>query len=205
MSSMLREVQLVVEDELSEAVLRKLVNHSAHNLSIYGVYLTGGFGKIKSNIERFKNASNAMPHIVLTDLDRHECVPSMLKNWGVGTIPQGLLFRVAVCEVEAWLLADREGFAKYLNLPLTKIPQYPEQESDPKQVLFNVVRKCKKRRLVEEIVPAAGSSASLGPLYNQRMCGFVRESWNIQRASINSDSLTRAIARITVFMQHNET
>lgn len=202
MSSMPRDVQLVVEDELSEAVLRKLVDHSAHDLSIYGVYLTGGFGKIKSNVQRFKNASNVMPHIVLTDLDRCICAPSLLNNWGIGTIPQNLLFRVAVREVEAWLLADREGFAEYLNLPLAKIPQYPEQEIDPKQALFSVVRKCKKRRLVEEIVPAAGSSASLGPLYNKRMCGFVREHWNIQRASINSDSLSRAIARISVF---NET
>ena len=194
-----RDVQLVVEDELSEAVLRKLIGHFAHGLSIFGVYSAGGFGKIKSNVQRFKNASNVIPHIVLTDLDRGTCAPSLLNDWGVGTVPQNLLFQVAVREVEAWLLADREGLAEYLNLPVVKIPQHPEQQIDPKQALFSVVRKCKKRRLIEEIVPATGSSASLGPLYNKRMCGFVRENWNMQRASINSDSLSRAIAKISVF------
>jgi len=110
-----------------------------------------------------------------------------------------MLFRVAVREVEAWLLADRVGIAKYLNLPLAKTPQHPEHEVDPKQSLINLVRKCKKRRLVEELVPATGSSASVGPLYNTRMGDFVRDIWNIQRAVENSDSLSRAVNRISSF------
>ena len=110
-----------------------------------------------------------------------------------------MLFRVAVREVEAWLLADRDGFANYLNLPLAKTPQHPEQEVDPKQSLLGLVRRCKKRRLVEELVPTNGSSASIGPLYNKRMGEFVRDTWNITRAAENSDSLARAVSRISSF------
>jgi hypothetical protein len=199
MIAIIRNVQLVVEDELSGVVLRKLVEQTGKDLSVYNVLSMGGFGKIKTGVRRFKNASHAIPHIVLTDLDRGECAPTLLKDWNVDNSTQNLLFRVAVREVEAWLLADREGFAEYLNLPLAKIPQHPEQEDDPKQTLFSLVRKCKKRRLVEDMLPAVGSSASIGPLYNIRMGNFVRDSWNIQRAIINSDSLSRAIKRISTF------
>lgn len=194
---MARDVQLVVEDELSGIVLRKLVDQIGNDLSIYNVDITRGFGKIKNNIQKFVNASNVMPHIVLTDLDRCDCAPTLLQNWGVNTTAQNLIFRVAVREVETWLLADREGIAEYLKLPLAKMPLYPEQENDPKQTLLSLVRRCKKRRLIEELVPAAGSSLSIGPLYNTRWGSFVRDSWDIQRAVHNSDSLSRAINRIS--------
>lgn len=199
MNPMQREVQLVVEGELDGIVLRKLVEQSGNGLSVCRVLPMGGCEKIRSGIQRFKNASSVIPHIVLTDLDQRDCAPNLMKDWGVDTATQNLLFRVAVREVEAWLLADREGVAKYLNLPLAKMPLYPEQEKDPKQTFFNLVRKCKKRRLVEELVPAAGSSASIGPLYNARMGNFVRDSWSIQRALVNSDSLSRAVKRISTF------
>lgn len=196
---MRREVQLIVEDELSGVVLSKLVETLGKELAIYNMLPMRGFGEIKKGIQRFKNASNAMPHIVLTDLDRRDCAPNLLKDWNVGTATQNLLFRVAVREVEAWLLADREGIAGYLGIPLVKMPQYPELENDPKQTFLNLVRKCRKRRLIEELVPAVGSSASIGPLYNARMGNFVRDSWNIQRAAKNSDSLSRAVKRIATF------
>ena len=196
---MKRDVLLVVEDELSGIVLRKLVEELGKGLFVNNVLLMGGFGKIKTGVQRFKNASKVTPHIVLTDLDMRDCAPTLLKDWSVDTATKDMLFRVAVREVEAWLLADREGVAKYLNLPLAKIPQHPELENDPKQAFFSLVRKCKKRRLVEELVPATGSSASIGPLYNSRMGNFVRDNWNIQRAAVNSDSLSRAIKRISSF------
>ena len=199
MNPMKRDIQLVVEDELSGIVLRKLVEEFGNGLSVHNVFLMKGFGKIKTGIPRFKNASRAVPHIVLTDLDRALCAPSLMRDWDVDEGAKDFLFRIAVREVEAWLLADREGFSEYLNIPLVKIPQHPEQENDPKQTLFNLVRKCKKRRLVEELVPAVGSCASIGPLYNMRMGAYVRDNWNVQRALMHSDSLDRAVKRISAF------
>ncbi len=196
---MQREIQLVVEDELSGVVLRKIVEQSGKGLSVYRVLSMRGFGNIKNGIQRFINASNVIPHIVLTDLDRMDCAPSLMKDWGVGIEDKNLLFRVAVREVEAWLLADREGVAMYLNLPVAKMPLYPEEEKDPKQTLLNLVRKCKKRRLVDELVPTMGSSATIGPLYNARMGNFVRDCWCIERAVMNSDSLSRAVKRVSTF------
>lgn len=199
MSSMKRDVLLIVEDELSGVVLRKLVEQFGKDLSVYNVLPMGGYGQIKNGIQRFKNASKAVPHIILTDLDRRDCAPDLLRDWGVEAASKDLLFRVAVREVEAWLLADREGVSKFLDIPLTKMPHNPEQELDPKQTLFSLVRKCKKRRLIGELLPAAGSRTSIGPLYNARMGGFARDNWDSQRATKNSDSLSRAIKRISAF------
>ena len=196
---MARDILLVVEDELSGVVLQKLVEECGGGLNVERVFQMRGYGKIQTGIQRFKNASNAIPHIVLTDLDARDCAPSMLNDWGVVANTNNMLFRVAVREVEAWLLADREGIAEYLNLPLAKIPLFPEQEADPKQSLLSLVRKCKKRRLVMELVPPPGSSISIGPLYNIRLSECVRTIWNLERAAVNSDSLSRAINRISSF------
>lgn len=193
-------IQLVVEDELSEAVLRKLIEYSGREFAIHGVLRMGGFGQIKSRIQQFKNASNVIPHIVLTDLDQYACAPKLLFDWGANTLTPALLFRVAVREVEAWLLADRNGIAEYLTIPLTKIPLRPENEADPKRTLINLARRSRKKRLVEEIVPVTGSRNSIGPFYNVRMGEFVRNIWSIPRALENSGQLDRTLNRISSFM-----
>lgn len=195
-----RLIQLVVEDELSEAALRKLIDYSGREFTIHRVLRMGGFGQIKSRVQQFKNASHATPHIVLTDLDQYACAPELLTDWGANTLPSALLFRVAIREIEAWLLADRIGIAEYLTIPLTKIPLRPEDEPDPKRTLMNLARRSRKKRLTEEIVPAIGSRNSVGPLYNLRMGEFVRNVWNVPRAIENSIQLDRTLERISTFM-----
>jgi len=194
---MTESIVLVVEDALSEAALRKMTAFS--NQVINRVICTRGNDQIKQGIEKFKNASNVFPHIVLTDLDHYACAHSLLENWGATNLQPRLLFRVAVREVEAWLLADREGISQYLQIPMNKVPLKPEMEINPKQTLINLARRAKKKRLASDIVPAIGSKASIGPLYNVRMSEFVTHQWDIQRASANSESLKRAMRRIAEF------
>lgn len=194
---MTEPVVLVVEDALSEAALRKMV--ASANRNVERVICTRGNDQIKQGIEKFKNASKVFPHVVLTDLDRYPCAPALLEDWGATNLPPQLLFRIAVREVEAWLLADREGIADFLQIALSKVPQHPETESDPKQALVNLARKAKKKRLASEIVPPAGSRVPIGPFYNARMSEFANDQWNIQRACENSESLRRTMKRIFEF------
>jgi hypothetical protein len=119
---------------------------------------------------------------------------------GVTTLPPRLLFRIAVREVEAWLLADREGIANFLGVAKIKVPQNPEAEHDPKNTLINLARKSRKRRLTIEIVPEPGSRASIGPLYNARLSEFVMEHWDVGNARLSSPSLDRALHRLSLFM-----
>ena len=193
-------VVLAVEDELSAAVLRRLLEQFQVGLSIDRLINARGYGALKAGLEKFKSASHVLPHVILTDLDRYPCPPALLEDWKAVSLPPGCLLRVAVREVEAWLLADREGLADFLTVALNKFPEYPETELDPKQKLINLARKCRSRRLSAELVPAPGSSAPIGPGYNARFCEFVVNYWNIDRARNRAPSLDRAINRIATFL-----
>jgi len=160
--------------------------------------ITRGNDQIKKNVPKYKGASRVVRHIVLTDLDRYPCPPALLDDWKVGELPPTMLLRIAVREVEAWLLSDRSGIASFLHAPVEKVPFLPEAEADPKQTLLSVVRKSRKRRLVEEMVPKPG--AHIGPLYNERMCDFALNLWQIEAALENAPNLHRSIARIAAFL-----
>lgn len=190
----------VVEDELSEAIVRRIVADSGRRLLIDRVINARGNSQIRLGIPKYRNAAKAVPHLVLTDLDRLACAPELLAEWQVGHLPAGMLFRVAVREVEAWLLADRPGIAEFLAVSEVKIPAQPEQLDDPKLSLINIARKSRKRRLAEEIVPAPGSAAPYGPLYNVRLAEFVANRWNPGRARQASPSLDRTLTRVAGFL-----
>ena len=191
-------IVLVVEDTLSEAVMRKVIEHHSPTLAVAGrVFVTGGSGNIRANVERYRNASNVYPHVVLTDLDQYECPGALLADWSVGQLPPNLLFRIAVRSVESWLLADRERIAQFLQIPLNKVCQAPENVVDCKHELISLARRARSRRLATELCPATGSIAKQGPLYNAHMTRFVRESWRVDVATSGAASLKRACVRMS--------
>lgn len=159
-----------------------------------------GFGKLKNGMAKFREASRSLPHILLTDLDRYPCPPALLESWGATELPETFLFRIAVREVEAWLLADRVGIAEFLYVDLQKVPHAPEAEEDPKRTLINLARKSRKKRLSREIVPAIGSAAPIGPLYNLHFMVFVNSRWDVDRARQIAPSLNRTVLRLSSFL-----
>lgn len=193
-------VVLVSEDELSEAVLRRLLDHAERSFIVHTAITTRGFGGIKAGIDRFRSACKAVPHVVLTDLDQIECAPELLDTWGAVDLPDPMLFRVAVREIEAWLMADRSGLANFLNIPELRLPIQPEAERDPKQTLINAARRS-RARFARELVPEPGSRRSVGPLYNAHMIRFVRNAWNVGNASLLAPSLARTVDRLKHFLK----
>ncbi|NOY13259.1 MAG: DUF4276 family protein [Deltaproteobacteria bacterium] len=191
-------LNVIVEDVLSEAVMQRLLSHVGYTGKPTCRVMRGNT-KIKKGLPKYVGASRFYPHIVLTDLDQYPCPPALIENWNIGTLPETMLFRVVVREVEAWLMADREGFSTFLNVAKEKVPFDPEEEVDPKQCLFSIVRKSRRRRLIEEIVPTAG--AHIGPLYNMHFCSFVRENWQVAMAAENAPSLAKCIERLGFFIR----
>lgn len=194
-------VKLIVEDALSDAVMRRLLTHSSRPFDIHSSLLTHGVSGIKRRIPVFLNACSVIPHVVLTDLDTAGCAPELLADWRLTRLPAELLFRVAVREVEAWLLADAEGVAEFLQVPKVKIPVRPETLADPKQALINIARRSRSRRLAAEIVPPVGSRAQIGPLYNQRLGRFAGEAWSVDRAAQEAPSLARTLMALDRFVE----
>lgn len=181
--------------------MRRLITSSRRDFTIERLINTRGSGSLKAGINKYRSASHVVPHVVLTDLDRYQCPPALLNGWGSVNRTPKFMFRIAVREVEAWLLADREGIAEFLCIPVSKVPRDPEREIDPKRSLVNLARRSRKRRLTEELVPSAGSVAPIGPLYNVRMTEFVNGTWDINRAKINADSLSRTVERLSAFLR----
>jgi hypothetical protein len=92
-------------------VLREIIKQSQRPFVIGNCLCHGGYGYLKKNIRAFNHAARGMPFLVLTDLNSTECPPTLIKKWLPYPKHPNLLFRVAVREVEAWLLAHRDAFA----------------------------------------------------------------------------------------------
>jgi len=191
-------INLVYEDDLSEYILTKLLNcfgskyHTGHS------YNGRGYGYIKSNINGFNQACVAIPFLVLTDLDANSCPPQLIASWFKKPMHVNMIFRVAVTEVESWLLADIEGYAEFIGVSKANFPSDPEREIDAKRTLIRLTNRSRKRELKEDIIPL-NDNAKIGPNYNGRLMQFVFDYWDINRAMKRSSSLKRTYEKLESF------
>ncbi len=82
-------------------------------------------------------------------------------------------------EIESWIMAHREAFARFISVSVNRVPKNTDEIEKPKEFLLSLVRKFRSKRLREDIVPRAGSTASIGPDYNNRLSGFIQEQWGM--------------------------
>ena len=200
-------INLAVEDVLSEQMLRAILKQCGRDYEVGAVYGKKGFGYLKAKLAGFNNAAKGMPYLMLTDLDSRPCATSLIETWFGCDLEDyakrrshNLLFFVAVREVEAWLLADRESFARFLKISVDAIPSKSDQMPDPKKQLIDLVRKSKNRRLRDDIVPRDGSIISVGPDYNGRLNEFLWSNWRLDVAERHSPSLRRANSVLKAFL-----
>ena len=193
---------LVVEDELSEAIVRRILSKSTKKYYIRVVYARGGYGHIKKNIRRYNVASQRTPFIVLTDLDTHNCAPELINAWLATPIARNLLFQVAVHEPEAWVLADHQSIAKLLGIPATTLPAQPEDILDPKLHLLTLANSSRFRRVREGLVRSDFGNLMQGPDYNGILSRYVSETWNPAKAEARCPSLLRMRRRLDTFSPH---
>lgn len=184
-------INLVYEDDLSEAVMFKLINHFGDKYIVHNTYSGHGFGYLKSNIKGFNQASVVSPFFMLTDLDNYTCPPALKKDWINFPLYSNFIFRIAVREVEAWLLSDIEGLSEFLKVSPVNFPVFPENEIDPKSTLIQLARRSRIRRIREDLVPI-NENAAVGPNYNGCLTEFVYNNWNIETALTRSKSLLKA-------------
>ena len=190
-------LNLVFEDQISEFIMIKLAEKS-NKFFIANSYSEGGFGYIKKNIRGFNEAAKGCPFFILTDLDTIDCAPSLITNWLKEPKHTNLILRIAVREVEAWLLADIEGFSKYTGISKVNFNNNPEEIADPKAELLQLIKRCRNRKIREDILPK-NEFATIGPNYNGRLGEFVLKHWSINRAMQRSDSLKRAMQHLSAF------
>jgi hypothetical protein len=188
-------IHLVVEDELTARVAEKLIVQS--KFQVGRTDIRRGFGNIKNSIANFNQAARMTPFLIITDLDNHPCPVEMRNEWITVSQHHNLIFRIAVREAEAWLLADRQRFATFLHVSKDIITRDPENLPDPKSALMQIVKRSKKRNIREDILPEG--DARIGPNYNARLSDFVVNCWDIATARQNAPSLERAIRALETF------
>lgn len=115
---MTRQIPIFIaaEDEVSESVVRRLLHECRRNYIVIHAYPTEGSGYLKANINAFNKSARVNPFLLVTDLDQVECAPILIRNWLPGYKHHNLIFRVAVREVESWLMADRNNLARFLGI-----------------------------------------------------------------------------------------
>lgn len=197
-------ISAAVEGIIDEAIVRKLIAHTgAMPDAIYGKQ---GKSLLRAKIQGYNNAARHAPWIILVDLDQdYECAPPLLNSW-LPTPSPLLCFRVAVREVEAWLLADREHLADFLRVPRNAVPADPDAVRDPKTIMVNLARSSRNRAIQQDMVPSQGSGHHIGPAYSSRLIEFTRSAWRPDIAARRSDSLRRALIclrRLTEGIQDN--
>lgn len=189
----MKDIYIATEDVLSEAVVERLVLEMNQKVQIAVRIRRKGNGYLKQKLPELVKTAQVISLLLLTDLDHEECPPSLISAWGgKRNFPEGLLFRIAVREIESWLMADREGFSRYSGIPVEKVPRDPELIFDPKQILLGLARKHGSRKFKEDILRERGSGALIGLSYNLSLIRFVREFWSVDRAVKRADSLSRA-------------
>jgi hypothetical protein len=128
---------------------------------------------------------------VLVDLDHDaDCAPILRDSW-LPAPSRFMCFRVAVREVEAWLLADRQRIARFLGVALAKVPHTPDLIDDPKGAMVNLARRSRRKEIREDMVPLPGSGRPEGPAYASRLIEFSSTLWRPGIAERQSDSLRR--------------
>jgi len=186
-------VILVVEDILSEVLLRRMKRHYPGTFQLAAALGKEGFGFIKKNMAAFNKVAATTAFIVMTDLDDQLCPQFLLRSWLREPLHPNLMFRVAIREAEAWLLADREALARYLKIRIQDIPLDSETVADPKKLVIDLARESRSDEIRDALVPGPGRRRKVGPDYNGCLLRFVFRDWDPEEARKRSRSLHRAL------------
>lgn len=204
------KVRLAVEDDLSEEVLKRLLRESGKGWDVEFSYPPpvrgrprepkSGFGYLRANLPAFCRASKEVPHIVLVDLDDAKCPPAKVREWfGGKRRPPNLIFRVAVREVEAWLLADFAGLMDYLHVHNARDVKASELVRYPKEAIVCYAAKSRVSEIRRDMLPFRRRLGAVGPGFTPLMRSFARDIWDVDAAVGNCASLARALAALRAF------
>ena len=181
-------VNLLVEGDADEAVVRRVVKHVG--LAVGNVYSVGGTGLFDQRISKYNQAAHYSRWLAVRDLDRARCAVE-LKQQLLPRPSAQMIFRIAVRETEAWLLADRVALREFLKVPEKRVPNAPESILDPKRALVQLGMSSQSRDIREGMTPVRG--AAVGREYVRIVREFASEHWRPAQAARLSESLHRCI------------
>ena len=110
------QVALATEDILSEAIGLRLLGELPVPVTPGLLLRKNGFGYLRSGMDSWRQLAQRQIVVILTDLDQVACPVALRADWlGNKPAPAGLMLRIAVREVESWVLADHEAMRKLIG------------------------------------------------------------------------------------------
>jgi hypothetical protein len=188
-------ITLAVEGITDAAVAKRLLQEAG--LEVGPEYIKRGKHALDARLRGYNSAARFSCWLVLRDLnhDAH-CAPELRREL-LPTPEPRMYLHIPIRSVETWLLADAESLSQFLSVALSKIPKDPEDESDPKRALVDLGRRSRKKVVREALVPAAGTTAKVGPGYSALLIEFATLTWRPEVAARRS----RSLARLRNFLQ----
>ena len=187
-------IAIATEDQLSEAIALRLIAEvkAPHRVALK-LGKTGN-GYLRARMSSWCQMAQRQVMFVLTDLDRANCLVEFRDQWLVTEAPKNLLLRIAVREVESWVLADHVAMRALMGAKGV-LPVAPDELADPKQSLLRLAKGA-PRQVRDDLLKAIGGNLAQGLGYNARLSAWVHSDWCPQRAAERSPSLARARLRL---------
>ena len=165
-------------------------------VSVGPIHGRRGKTHLKKRLAGYNFAAVHAPWLVLMDLDSEEDCAPLLKQSLLPRPSEFMCLRIAVREVEAWLLADRESIATFLGVSRDLVPLSVEAIEDPKGTIVNLAKRSRWRAIQEDLVPAEAGGRQVGSAYTSRLGEFVAGKWRPDVAAGRCESLARTLVCI---------
>jgi hypothetical protein len=187
-------IAIATEDQLSEAIALRLISDVPTPHQVTFKLGQRGNGYLRSKMASWYQMAQQQVMLVLTDLDRANCLVEFRDQWLATESPPNLLLRIAVREVESWVLADHVALRMLLGAKGV-LPATPDDLPDPKQSLLRLAKNA-PRPIRQDLLKTIDGNLAQGLGYNARLTAWVRSEWSPQRAAERSPSLARARLRL---------
>lgn len=186
--------QVIVEGPTDEPVVSALMRAAGWVNGEFAFTRANGKGVIDRDIKKYWEAARSIPYVIFRDLDRDEggcpvAVRSMLSSKTRGE-SHDLLIRIVDQCIESWILADRQGVAEFCDRSMASVKP---PASHHKPYLLSLMKEAKLKDAVEQ----QGRLLDFGPAYALHLQRLMTHHWSIERAATESDSLRRALKRLT--------
>ena len=172
-----------------DAMLRSCGQHVG---SVHG---RRGKADIDARLRGYLAAAKHSRWLVLRDLDHDaDCAAGFLESLRRhhSPIETRRMLRLAVRTAEAWLLADEERCAQWLGVARHLVPRDVEALTDPKGSLLQLVKRSRRRDVLQDMAPRG--TARIGPGHVDQVRRYCRDLWRPSVAAERSPSLAACLA-----------
>jgi hypothetical protein len=185
-------LNLVVEGDSDREAAKAVVRWAGRDTN--KVVVAGGKTRLDPKIEKYNRAAGHASWVVFRDSDGRcpVVVRNQISSQIVSWSPRFAL-RIAHSMTEAWLLADRDGFAEYFGVATNLLSRDPESLPHAKREVLRLCARSRSRAIRQDMVASDGDT---GPLYVSRINDFASSRWDVGAAADVSQSLHRTVDRV---------